>query len=391
MTNKDPLKQIEEGKTSLTIMDDADRIYDSSVFYNPRMVINRDFTLLMLETIAKLDKKPLIYVDPLAGTGVRSFRILNELSSDVVEHLFISDKNPKAVGIIEENSTHHENKEKITIQRAEAFVLISQLMTEKIFPDVIDLDPFGSPVEFFEVSVKALRRKQGFLFATATDTQVLCGRYSEACFRIYNAHPTRYHLCHEVALRILLYNILISAGRLGLAIHPIISINHEHFLRVKVKILESKDKANLQHKEQGYVHFCPKCSYFDVKRIKQPFGLANCPICNSEIETAGPLWLGSLYDKKYLKTMITQLESTDLPTKMQIEKILKIMSEEEELPFFYFLPYVLRQLRKEGISRQQVIDGLRSEGFKASRTIFDPEGLKTDASYSELATILEKY
>ena len=137
------------------------------------MVINRDFTLLMLETIAKLDKKPLIYVDPLAGTGVRSFRILNELSSDVVEHLFISDKNPKAVGIIEENSTHHENKEKITIQRAEAFVLISQLMTEKIFPDVIDLDPFGSPVEFFEVSVKALRRKQGFLFATATDLSLI--------------------------------------------------------------------------------------------------------------------------------------------------------------------------------------------------------------------------
>ncbi|TFG09082.1 hypothetical protein EU534_02440, partial [Candidatus Heimdallarchaeota archaeon] len=238
MEHNRPLKKIQEGKTYLYILDDADRIYDSSVFYNPRMVINRDLTLLMIESIVELDKNSLTYVDPLAGTGIRSFRIMNELSSDTFDHIYISDKNPKAVEIIKENSIDYKETEKIVITRAEAFVQISQLMNEKKFPDIIDLDPFGSPIEFFEVSIRALRRKQGYLFATATDTQVLCGRYSEACFRIYNAHPTRYHLCHEVALRILIYNVLISAGRLGLAIHPIIRINHAHFLRVKLKIIE---------------------------------------------------------------------------------------------------------------------------------------------------------
>ena len=92
MTKKKIWKEIEEGKTKFLTYDDAERIYDSSVFYNPRMVINRDFTLLMLETIKEIENKPLTYVDPLAATGIRSFRIINELSPDLIKLLIISDK-----------------------------------------------------------------------------------------------------------------------------------------------------------------------------------------------------------------------------------------------------------------------------------------------------------
>jgi tRNA (guanine26-N2/guanine27-N2)-dimethyltransferase len=309
----------------------------------------------------------------------------------LIDYIYVSDKNPKAVEIIEKNAVDLSQSEKLIIQRAEASALISQLIIDKKHPDIIDIDPFGSPIEFIEISLRAIRRNQGYLFATATDLQVLCGRYADACFRIYNAHPTRYHICHEVALRILLYNILTSAGRFGLAIQPILSLNHEHFLRIKVKIIEGKDIANLQHKEQGYVHFCPKCSFYFVRKIKDTFESNICPICETELEVAGPLWLGHLYDKNYIEHMNEKLKELDLPTKTQIEKILNIILEEEDLPFFYFLPYILRNLNKSGVTRQQTIEGLRAAGFKASRTIFDPEGLKTDASYSEIVNVVEKY
>jgi len=391
MTNSDLWKEVEEGKTKFITLNDAERIYDSSVFYNPRMVINRDFTLLMIETIGSLVNRPLVYVDPLAGTGIRSFRILEELSPELIESIVISDKNPKAVEIIEKNAANLDRDDKIRIQRADAFALMSQLMKERIDPDIIDIDPFGSPVSFIETSLRVLRKNEGYLFATATDLQVLCGRYADACFRLYNAHPTRHHLCHEVALRILLYNVLVSAGRLGLAIQPLISINHEHFIRIKLRILESKETANIQHKEQGIVHFCPRCSYYLVTKIKEIFESTQCPKCETDMETAGPLWLGSLYDKEYITIMKEKLEVLDLPSQKQIEKILNLILEEEESPFFYFLPYVLRQINKGGVARQQAIDGLRDAGFKASRTIFDPEGLKTDATYSELVEIINKF
>ena len=391
MTKKKIWKEIEEGKTKFLTYDDAERIYDSSVFYNPRMVINRDFTLLMLETIKEIENKPLTYVDPLAATGIRSFRIINELSPDLIKLLIISDKNPKAVEIIEKNATDLARLNEIRIQRADAFDLISQLMKEKIFPNVIDIDPFGSPIDFIETSLRALRRTQGYFFATATDLQVLCGRYADACFRIYNAIPTRYHLCHEVALRILLYNVLVSAGRLGLAIQPIISINHEHFLRIKIKVLENKEKANIQHKEQGFVHFCKECSNYQTTKIKEILESNICPICQSNLEIAGPLWLGSLYDKNYILQMLNALENVELPTKKQIKKILDLILEEEEYPFFYFLPYLLRHIKRKGVSRDQVIEGLKENGFKASRTIFDPEGLKTNATFFEIVEIIKKY
>ncbi len=65
------------------------------------------------------------------------------------------------------------------------------------------------------------------------------------------------------------------------------------------------------------------------------------------------------------------------------------MVDEAESPaFFYYLPYVLRRLQKIGVSIQTIINSLREKGFIASRTSFDPQGLKTNASYQELSEVI---
>ncbi len=388
----DSWKKVKEGKTQFEIIQDAERIYDASVFYNPKMTINRDITLLMIETISKLQNRALFFVDALAGTGVRSFRLLNELSKTTIDSLIINDKNPKAVEIISKNISSYEASEKLELVHSDALDLLYNIIKERKPIDVIDIDPFGSPISFIETSLNALKRNSGYLFATATDLQVLCGKYSEACFRIYNSHPTRYYLCHEVALRILIYNAITSAGRLGLEIVPILSYHFEHYLRVKVKIEKSKEAANEQHKQIGFVIFCPHCSYHGTYTLNENYAKANCPICNNLLEKAGPLWLGKLYSKKYLIQMQELLEGLELPNEKKIAKLLEfVLGEIDNLPFFYDFPLVTRQSEKKGIKIHDIIDTLLDAGFEASRTVFSPEGLKTNANYEELVKLIKKF
>ena len=384
--------KVKEGKTSFTFIQDAERIYDTSVFYNPKMVINRDLTLLALSSIAKNSKGGITFLDPFAGTGVRSYRILNELPFSSTQKVIASDKNPLAIEIIRKNNDTFDFSEKLEIVKSEAYEMISNLIYKKERIDVIDIDPFGSPISFLEISIRALQKNEGHLFITATDLQVLCGKFSDACKRIYNAIPTRFFLCHEVALRILIYNLLISAGRLGVAIEPIFSYHHEHFLRVKVKIKESKELANEQHRNIGFVSFCTNCSYVKYKKISKEAEFSNCPICMKKLEKAGPLWLGNLYNKEYVESMDADINNFEFSSKKKIRRLMnKIIEEIESPPFFYFVPYIQRYCGKNGITIMQIIESLHQKGFTASRTVFDPEGLKTDASYSDLVDVVRLY
>ncbi|MCG3222163.1 MAG: RsmD family RNA methyltransferase [Candidatus Heimdallarchaeota archaeon] len=382
-------KKTKEGETEFIIFKDAERIYDSSVFYNPEMTINRDLTLLVLIAISKRQTEPLTILDPLAGTGVRSYRILKELPSTIISKIYAGDRNPIAVETIQRNIDEIGFDDKLEVKHSDASITISEFIKKQETIDVIDIDPFGSPIQFIDSAIQVLQKNEGYLFVTATDLQVLCGKFANACLRIYNSIPTRNFLCHEVALRILLYNILISAGRIGIAIEPVISYHHEHFLRVKVKLIRSKEKANLQHQNIGFVYFCTECSYFKSAKISEVLESTDCPVCNMRLEKAGPLWLEQLFYSECIEDLNTILQESELPSKNEIEKKLaKMIEEAESPPFFYYLPYVLRKLQKVGIGIQMIIDSLREKGFVASRTSFDPQGLKTNASYQELSDVI---
>lgn len=390
--SEDKWQEVTEGSTTFSIYKDADRIYDASVFYNPKMVINRDLTILSLSSIIKREKKKICFLDPFAGTGVRSYRILNELPQDSVEKVVAGDINPIAVNIITRNSTSFNFSEKMEIKHSNAINILDSLPKKKDTIHIIDLDPFGSPIEYIEESLRALRINEGYLFATATDLQVLCGKFPDSCYRIYNALPTRYFLCHEVALRILVYNIIISAGRLGLAVEPILCYNHEHFLRVKVKVKDSKEVANQQHKKLGFVYFCKKCSYIETIELSKNVSSSLCTNCSEELEKAGPLWLGKLYDIAFIKQMKKDIGQFTLQLEKKIEKFLNLILDEiKSPPFFYYIPFILRFCKKEGVSLNQIIDSLRAKGFTVSRTIFDPQGLKTNASYDEIVKVIDQY
>ena len=143
----DKWEEVTEGSTTFSIYKDADIIYDASVFYNPKMAINRDLTILSLSSIIKKEMKKICFLDPFAGTGVRSYRIMNELPQNSVEKVVVGDINPIAVNIITRNSTKLNLNEQMEIKHSNAINILDSLPKMKNTTHIIDLDPFGSPIE----------------------------------------------------------------------------------------------------------------------------------------------------------------------------------------------------------------------------------------------------
>ena len=71
------MELIKEGKALIKLPFAPKNITsDMPVFYNPNMKINRDLTVLVVRYLYSLLKRPLKVADPLAGSGIRSLRLL---------------------------------------------------------------------------------------------------------------------------------------------------------------------------------------------------------------------------------------------------------------------------------------------------------------------------
>jgi tRNA (guanine26-N2/guanine27-N2)-dimethyltransferase len=93
-------KEYTEGRTTFLSADvdhySGDKKQPTSnlpVFYNPRMQLNRDLSVLFLTSYMK--KHPVeLMCEPLTGSGVRTLRYLNECPGDF--HAIMCDANPLA-------------------------------------------------------------------------------------------------------------------------------------------------------------------------------------------------------------------------------------------------------------------------------------------------------
>src|SRR3989338_11110280 len=192
---------------------------EMQVFYNPVMGINRDISVLLLNSINNND---LQIADPLAASGIRSIRFLKELNKDKISRIYINDFDKNAVKSIKENlilnKIKYKNNKKMTIENEDANLF---LLKSTGF-DYTDVDPFGTPNPFLDAACKRLAR-DGILAVTATDTSALAGTYPQACIRKYWAAPKKDALMHETGLRILIRKIQLVAAQYDKALTPIFS------------------------------------------------------------------------------------------------------------------------------------------------------------------------
>jgi tRNA (guanine26-N2/guanine27-N2)-dimethyltransferase len=320
------------------------------VFYNPVMKHNRDVSILLLKSIPD---KHLAICDPLAGTGIRAIRFLKELPAEKVRRVYFNDKNPTAVEYIEKNLRLNKIKRKFEVCNKDANLMLREC---KGF-DYIDIDPFGSPNPFLDAAVQSLSRN-GILAITATDTSALCGSSPKACLRKYWANPLHNYLMHEVGLRILVRKVQLIGAQYAKALEPIYSYSKDHYMRVFFRMQKGKSRVDSLLKK------------------------------HSIFQSAGPMWLGPLWDTRLARLIAGQACGVD----NDLARMIRAIAEESRLDLVGYcdLHEFCKRHRLVIPRNEGLLAGLGKAGYGASVTHFSPHGIRCDVPEKELMKIIRR-
>lgn len=370
--------EVREGLARI-LVPKAERIYDAPVFYNPVMALNRDISVLAVGVL-----KPRTVLDALSATGIRGIRYALETP---VEEVWLNDINEEAFNLILKNVRLNlgidgervgekrfsfEGEKKVIANLDDA----NRLMAEKFrYFDFLDLDPFGSPVEFLDTALRSVRRR-GVLAVTATDTGVLCGAYRHACRRKYLAEPIRGELCHEAGLRILIGTVVRYAAKYDLGVEVLLAYYRDHYFRAFLELKSGARKADWSIERLGYLW----------QDENGRFGYENS-FLSKRPGAYGPLWLGPLKTQEFVDEVLKLANEYPLAHKKTLP-FLETISKELDVPFHYDTHALARRNNLQVGKLAEIIETLRGKGYSATRTHFSPVALKTDAPFEEVLEAL---
>jgi len=398
---------------------------NGSGFFNPAMVVYRDFIILTsklliknqiesfmksqenVENLTQLDKSQssFHFADPFSGCGPLPIRITNELVKTKTEILrqhksincssirikiSANDLSDDCKKLIEKNYTqnhfsdlniHLDDGPKIDITSMDANLFLHKINSfkdeEYIPANHIHLDPFGCSTPYLDSAMSALDIQvkkdgscSGVLSLTATDIGVLYDRrYVKNCRRHYNIlhlDKKRNNNFREQAVRIVLYAIATSAGRVrdaGIK-RVLYAFPHAHFILVAVEIdFKSKNET--------------------VDNLKM------------SKTNEGPFYMGELFDSEFVHQMKSQLlEDVSIyskDTRKLLETLIKTdcfyhsyphnnslnITPKLLSPWFHYLPEAAKKLGLGSIPKKhKIIAYLQDKGYIACGTIFDPNSIR---------------
>ena len=344
------------------------------VFYNPVMKLNRDISIEILKNISNNEISIAL---PLSGSGVRGIRILKELPVEKIREIHFNDYSKTAVSKIKENlkvnkinfkNNSKDNAKKIFIHNDDATLFLLQ---SKGF-DYIDIDPFGTPNPFLDASIKRISR-EGVLAVTATDTSALAGTYKDAGNRKYWAKTVRNYQQHEIGLRTLIRKVQLIGAQYDKALIPIFSYSKDHYYRVFFKCTKGKKNVDEMLTEHKFL-------LFDADDLSFIVSNCNCKVQDGkikDIEYAGPLWTGSLWNIELVKKMkLYELET------IKDESLINVVG-------FYDIHELVSKYKLKSPRFDELISKIRKKGFKAARTHVSPYGIKSTIGLRELLTLMK--
>lgn len=338
-------------------------------FYNPGMALNRDLSVLLVEAHARAAGREIDVCDALAGTGARAVRLAREVDAPVVVHA--NDGDEGAVAAI--RATAEANAVpagRLQVRCGDAHALLASRRF-----DVVDLDPFGSPMPFLDAAMRSVRHG-GLVCATATDTGALAGAFPKACRRRYDAHhglndaPWR----SEVGLRILGGAMVRSAARFDRAAVPVLSVSHGHWMRVVARVEDSKRGGDAALGGLGAAWLDGDGLAVTGPRAPGDAGAT----------WAGPLWTGPLHDTALVDAMDAAMAGKGLARGDEVRALLGLLRGECEAPPFWVVADLFQARWGRPPRRDALIERLRAAGFRAARTHLDPQGVRTDAGVDAL-------
>jgi len=343
-------------------------------FFNPRAKLNRDFSIIAYNAFIKKFDGPKIFLEGLSGLGAIGLRVANEIKE--IEKVVLNDLNPKALELAVESAKENELNN-LEFSEDEVCKFLSNYSKKGNRGTIIDIDPFGSPAKYFDCAIRATMHG-GLLSITATDLQVLNGLFQKACLHRYGGISTRTEFGNEIAIRLILGGLRHVSARLDIEFQPLFVESDQHYYRIFVRILNRPD----QEDNIGYIFHCKNCGNRGSVIEKE----IKCTICNEKLSFAGPLWIGNLFEKKFLTEMADIV--SDLIVDKSCDKSLKKCILESEMPAAYFtLDEIASKMNTSPLSLEDSIQRLQNNGFVASPTSLEPTGFKTNAKINEIIQI----
>jgi tRNA (guanine26-N2/guanine27-N2)-dimethyltransferase len=380
-----PTERVREGKVSVIVpklkafVKQAWEYAPSKapVFYNPAMELNRDLAVLALQTYQRMMKRELSVCEPLAGCGIRGIRFAVEVEG--VRRVIVNDISTEAVKLAKFNIKLNNVLERVTVANDDANLLLSKHAAPRKRFDYIDIDPFGSPAPYLDSAVRALR-KGGLLALTATDMAPLCGVHWKTCLRKYGGKPLRTEYCHELAVRLLIGCLIMTAAKYDIGVHAVFSYSAYNYVRTYVLLDYGAKQADKSIQTMGYVLHCFECFHREpVEEMILPI-TQECPECGSKLSLAGPLWLGKLWDEDFCIQMRRELECRNLLLREKIFKMLSLVVEESKAPAtYYVVDKICDRFNLPVPSLSKVINEIRKMGFQAVATHFNTRAVRTNA------------
>ena len=329
-----------------------------SVFYNPVMTFDRDLTVAMLRAHGGRS-----YCDALAGSGVRGMRAAKEAG---FKDLFFNDSSEEAAALIETNLKGSGVAGSVSCEDVNLF--LRRFRCDKF--DVIDIDPFGSFIVALDSALRAIKRKNGLLCLTATDTAPLCGVSIKTCQRRYDARPIRTSYAKEIGLRILIGACARMVAKYEFALRPFFCYNHRHYFRLFLATENGMKKADDMLAQVSYVQHCFKCDwrrYAKVDRLED-----KCPKCGAKLDWAGPLWAGRFSN-------FTAWEKPPTASQEVLDLLELVAGEQDIATPFYDLHHLSKMRRVPCPPKRDVMEKLRKAGHNAAETHFAKTGIRSDA------------
>jgi tRNA (guanine26-N2/guanine27-N2)-dimethyltransferase len=438
----------------------ANMFYDNAetVFYNKVQVFNRDMSIQVIKLFAEtlVSERSAVYeqkktkylehsvkskevgasghvvpppraprssisiLDALAASGLRSIRYLKEIP--LVEKVTINDISEAATKLAFDNCVRNSvDMNRVEISLQDATVLMYQHRDPSLQFDVIDLDPYGSAVNFLDAAVQSVA-DGGLLCVTCTDMTVLSGNYPEVCFAKYSSMPMPVHgkYVHEMSLRVLLHSIDITANKYRRYIVPWISLSVDFYVRVFVRVFESPQEVKNSclkrcmlfqslNTPSFYIHPLAHCNaknnynpcVVKIPSLKNDFNSSKDEKSlendadddgSTGFKMGGPFWSAPIHKQeiadellrraKYYEREATEQEKRLHPmdTIKRILGMLTLISEEvKEAPFHYNLPDLASTVRCQVPVYKDVKTALNNLGYKVSQFHHEPSALKTDA------------
>lgn len=322
-------------------------------FYNLSQRINRDITLIFLQSI-----RPKLFLDAFGGSGIRGLRVKSELGIQTV----ISEINPASFRIAEKNARLNGLDVELCNENFEKTL-------ERYLFDFIDVDPYGSIIPFVDRALTSVKN-HGHIGVTATDLSALTGSVPSKTYRRYGATIRNDAFKHEMGLRLLISYVVKRAAAFDIAAVPQIAFWHSHFYRIIFKVDRGAGKADNALKQ---------VSYIDKKELAWD---------HYKTGKEGPIWIGSLNHGSVLEDMNSSHSEFVENDALRLLSLL----ENEDLSFLFLEVIDVAKQVKTDIPPMKILkEEIEKTGMNVASTHFSHTGFKVSGSLREAYLSVEDY